>query len=127
VELHRRFNLMPLRLLTRLVWFAAFGFSLAGCIGVVHDSPSAPVVSAQHSVTLAWDASTSLVSGYVVYRATNPAGPFTQLGLTLAGITKYVDVAVVSGQTYFYYTTSFDSANSQSWPSNMVSATIPTP
>jgi uncharacterized lipoprotein YbaY len=118
---------MASRLLTRLVWFAAVGIGLAGCNGLLRESPSSPVVPGQHSVTLAWEASTSPVSGYVVYRATDPAGPFTPLGLTLSGITRYIDVAVASGQTYFYYTTSFDSANVQSSPSNLVSATIPMP
>jgi fibronectin type 3 domain-containing protein len=70
-------------------------------------------------------ASISPVSGYVVYRSTDPNGPYLPLSMTLAGVTQYVDGNVAAGQTYFYYVTAYDSSNVESAPSGTVSATVP--
>ena len=78
-----------------------------------------------HSVTLSWKASTTQVSGYNVYRATNSNGPFSKLNSTLITSTNYVDTVVVSGSTYYYYVTAVDSKGIESSPSNHVSATVP--
>jgi hypothetical protein len=113
------------RLLARCLPFAVLGIALSGCVGQTTAGPAVQVGA--HSVTLTWDASPSPVGGYVVYRATEAYGPFTQLDLTLPGTTQYMDTAVEDGHTYFYMVTSFDTSNQQSVPSNEVSATIPSP
>jgi fibronectin type 3 domain-containing protein len=78
-----------------------------------------------HSVTLNWTASTSVVSGYNVYRSTISGGPYTKLNSTLVVATTYDDTSVQSGQTYFYLATSVDSSNVESVDSTEASATIP--
>ena len=78
-----------------------------------------------HSATLNWVASTSVVTGYYVYRGTVDGGPYTLLTSSpVAGLT-YADTTVQSGQTYYYVTTSVDSSGNQSGFSNQVQATIP--
>ena len=118
-----RFETGPLRLDCRWVLLAVLVFFLDGCAGFTTDVSPTRVVP--HSVMLSWTPSTSTVSGYCIYRATEPSGPFALLSLTLPGTTQYTDTGVETGRTYFYFLTSFDSANVQSVPSNEVSATIP--
>lgn len=79
----------------------------------------------QHSVDLNWDPSTSQVVGYNVYRGTQPGGPFLKINSSPTTATAYSDSTVSSGQTYYYTTTSVDSAGVESKHSNVVSVTIP--
>lgn len=79
----------------------------------------------QHSVSLSWNASTSQVTGYNVYRGSQASGPFTKLNSTLDSATAYTDTSVVSGQTYYYAATSVDANNIESGYSNIATAIIP--
>lgn len=83
------------------------------------------VAATTHCVTLSWTASTSPVAGYTCYRSTSASGPFSVLNSGLISSTSYVDWAVLSGSTYYYYATAIDSQGNESVPSNEVSATIP--
>lgn len=85
------------------------------------------VSAPQHSVNLSWDASTSVVSGYNVYRGTKTGGPYSKLNSSLDALTSYVDMSVSSGSSYYYVTTAVDSAGKESTYSNEVLAVIPTP
>jgi hypothetical protein len=78
-----------------------------------------------HSVGLAWNASTSTVAGYNVYRSTVSGGPYTKINLSLVAVLNYTDSTVQSGATYFYVTTAVDSIGNESTYSNEVSAVIP--
>jgi hypothetical protein len=80
--------------------------------------------TAQHSVSLNWQASASLVSGYFVYRGSS-ASNTSKLFVTAIAATTYADSTVANGQTYFYAVTSVDSNGVESSPSNEVSVTIP--
>jgi len=80
-----------------------------------------------YSVQLTWQASTSNVIGYNVYRSTVSGGPYTQINTALNASTNYVDNTVASGATYFYVVTSVDASNVESTFSNQVSVTVPTP
>jgi hypothetical protein len=111
--------------LTRLLGLAILGLSLSGCSSGSGQATAAPAV-ARRSVTLTWEAGPSPVSGYVVYRLTNPTGSFSRLAITLAGVTQYTDTSVVPGQTYSYFVTSFDSANEEGLPSDASWVTVPT-
>jgi hypothetical protein len=76
--------------------------------------------------TVAWAASSDdiAVTGYNVWRAVNPAGPFTKIA-TVAG-TTYPDEYGVPGQSYFYRVSAFDAAGNESAQSTIagpVSAT----
>ena len=82
-------------------------------------------VQQAHSVALSWNASTSVVSGYNVYRSTVSGSQYNKLNLTLAGSLTYTDSTVVNGTTYYYVTTAIDSNGVESNFSNEVSAFIP--
>jgi hypothetical protein len=96
------------------------------------NSPTAEIVSGtgvnppQHSVALSWNASTSVVIGYNVYRGLTSGGPYTNID-SLDTTTSYTDSTVQAGQTYYYVTTAVDSSGNESAYSNQVSASIPTP
>ncbi len=96
------------------------------------NSPSVETVSGtgqliQHTVTLSWNASTSTVSGYNVYRGTVSGGPYAKLDASLDAATTYADSTVQSGQAYYYVTTAVDSAGAESGYSNQVGVQVPTP
>jgi hypothetical protein len=106
--------------------------SIVGSISMVSNASGSPATVslsgtgvAQHSATLAWDASTSTVSGYNIYRGTVSGGPYTKINASLAAILTYTDSTVQSGTTYFYVTTAVDSSGDESVFSNGASATIP--
>ena len=79
----------------------------------------------QHTVALAWDASTSQVVGYNVYRGIASGGPYTKLTTSVDASTSYTDSSVQSGQTYYYVTTAVNSSNVESAYSNQATAAIP--
>ena len=81
----------------------------------------------QHTVTLSWSASSSVVAGYNVYRGAGSGGPYSLLNSVVDTNTSYVDSTVVSGSKYFYVTTAVDLLGVESNFSNEVSATIPNP
>jgi len=83
------------------------------------------VAPVQHSVALTWNASTSTVSGYNVYRSTVSGSSYTKINPSLVTVLSYTDSAVQSGTTYFYVTTAVDSTGNESVYSNQVSAPIP--
>ena len=95
------------------------------------DSPTTETLTgngtqqSQHSVALSWDASTSQVVGYNVYRGVASGGPYTKLNTSVDASTAYTDNFVQNGQTYYYVTTAVDSRNVESAYSNQVSASIP--
>jgi hypothetical protein len=78
-----------------------------------------------HSVALSWDASTSQVIGYNVYRGTASGGPYNKLNPSATTATAYTDTSVQSGQTYYYVTTAVDSSHVESAHSNQATAAIP--
>jgi hypothetical protein len=79
----------------------------------------------QHSVALSWNASTSQVIGYNVYRRIGSSGSYTKLNPSINTLTSYTDTAVQSGQTYDYVTTAVDASNVESAYSNEAAASIP--
>ncbi|HZT70141.1 MAG TPA: IPT/TIG domain-containing protein [Terriglobia bacterium] len=80
-----------------------------------------------HTVSLAWAASTSSVSGYNVYRSQISGGPYTRINSNLVSGTSFTDSNVQAGNTYFYVTTAVNSSNVESGYSNQATATIPSP
>jgi hypothetical protein len=86
---------------------------------------AAPTPAATHSVQLSWDASSSPVSGYNVYRGGASHGPFTRLNGSLVDALSYKDGTVASGDTYYYVTTAVANSGVESGYSNAAKATIP--
>jgi fibronectin type 3 domain-containing protein len=80
-----------------------------------------------HAAALSWTASTSVVTGYNVYRGTVSGGPYTLLNAPLVILAGYTDNTVLSGQAYFYVVTAVDANNVESAYSNETSAVIPFP
>ena len=84
-------------------------------------------VSSKHSVSLSWNASSStIVAYYDVYRGTVSGGPYTLLGSNIKA-TSYTDSTVQAGVTYYYVTTTVDTAGLESIFSNQFKCTIPSP
>jgi fibronectin type 3 domain-containing protein len=80
---------------------------------------------AAHSVSLQWNASTSTVTGYNIYRSTTSGSGYVKLnGSPLTNLT-YTDGSVSAGTTYFYVATAVDSAGDESTDSNQATAVIP--
>gem|GEM_PF-1714603 len=80
-----------------------------------------------HTVSLAWTASSSNVSGYNVYRSQISGGPYTKLNANLLSGTSFTDINVQAGNTYFYVTTAVNSSNVESGYSNQAQTVIPSP
>ena len=80
-----------------------------------------------HSVSLSWNASTSQVAGYNVYRGDKMGGPYSVINTGLDASTTYTDSGVVAGATYYYVTTAVDSGGDESAYSNEVKAVVPSP
>jgi len=77
-----------------------------------------------YSVHLSWNASTSQVVGYDVYRRTSTT-KYQKINLALVPGTNYTDRTVSPGTTYYYETKAVDSSGQHSLPSNRATAIIP--
>jgi hypothetical protein len=83
------------------------------------------VQQVQHSVALNWNASTSTVSGYNVYRSAISGSGYAKMNTSLVGSLNYTDSTVQSAQTYYYVTTAVDARGAESIYSNEAGAIIP--
>jgi hypothetical protein len=81
----------------------------------------------QHTVSLSWDASTSDVVGYNVYRAAASKGPYTRINPVLDPSITYVDDAIALGQTYYYVATAVNAIGQESGFSNEIKVAIAIP
>jgi fibronectin type 3 domain-containing protein len=79
----------------------------------------------KHSVTLHWDASTSIVVGYNVYRSDKSGGPYKKLNARPIRGISYRDSSVRAGQRYYYVVKSVSSDKEESIASKEISAVIP--
>ena len=128
-------TLSPLRTLTLTAVFSPTGTgSVNGSISIVSNANGSPasvslsgtgVAPVQHSVALTWNASTSTVSGYNVYRSTVSGTGYTKLNSSLVSGLAYTDSSVQNATTYFYVTTAVDSSGNESTYSNEAQAVIP--
>jgi hypothetical protein len=78
-----------------------------------------------HSVALSWQASTSTVAGYNIYRGTTNGGPYSKMNSGLITTLSYTDANVSGATTYYYVSTAVDSAGGESAYSNQATAAIP--
>jgi hypothetical protein len=106
----------------------------SGSISFVNDGATSPVTetldgsggqAGVHSVALNWDASTSSVIGYNVYRGTQSGGPYQLLTTSPQSTTSFTDTTVLTGTTYYYVATSVDSDHVESVFSNQAQAVVP--
>jgi fibronectin type 3 domain-containing protein len=105
-----------------------------GSISIVSNATGSPatvtltgtgVAPVQHSVVLSWNASTSTVAGYNIYRSTVSGSGYVLINTSLVAVLTYTDLTVQSGTTYYYVTTAVDGTGSESVYSNQVTAAIP--
>ncbi len=128
-------TLSPSQNLTLTIQFSpATAGTANGGISIVSNATGSPatvslsgtgVTSVQHSVVLTWNASTSTVAGYNVYRSAVSGSGYIKINSSLVAVLSYTDSTVQSGTTYFYVTTAVDSTGNESMYSNEVSAPIP--
>ncbi len=81
-------------------------------------------VAPQYTVNLSWNPSTSLVTGYNVYRGTT-SGVYTKINSSLDPGTSYADTTVVAGATYYYAATAVNSSGQESTYSTPIQVAIP--
>jgi hypothetical protein len=110
--------------------------SVAGGVTVASNATNSPALVAlsgagvqliSHSATVNWNASTSAVIGYNVYRGSVSGGPYQKINAPLDAATTFTDSTVQAGQIYYWVVTAVSSSNVESIYSSQVSATIPTP
>jgi Abnormal spindle-like microcephaly-assoc'd, ASPM-SPD-2-Hydin/Protein of unknown function (DUF1573) len=128
-------TLTPSQKLTFSVVFSpTVAGSVSGSVTVTSNAAGSPstitlsgsgVVSVPHTVSLSWTASTSVVSGYNVYRTTTSGAGYTKLNGSLVSPVNYTDSSVVNGTTYYYVTTAVDGTGAESSYSNEAVAVIP--
>jgi hypothetical protein len=128
-------TLSPSQTITLVVQFSpTTAGTITTNIGIVSNATGSPatisltgtgVTPVQHSATLTWNASTSSVAGYNVYRSTVSGSGYTKINPSLITGLTYTDSTVQSGTTYFYVTTAVDSSGNESVNSNEVTALIP--
>ena len=81
--------------------------------------------TAVQGVTLNWTSSPTPNSGYNVYRAASPLGPYARLTTSPLRDTSFVDRDVQSGRKYYYVTTAVDSRGAESLFSNEAVVAVP--
>jgi Abnormal spindle-like microcephaly-assoc'd, ASPM-SPD-2-Hydin len=81
--------------------------------------------SSQKAVKLNWEESPVSVAGYVVYRAAEASGPYTQVSSGPVASTEYIDTGLAAGHTYYYVVTAVDANQGESECSAPTSATVP--
>ncbi|MGA9979460.1 MAG: choice-of-anchor D domain-containing protein [Candidatus Sulfotelmatobacter sp.] len=93
------------------------------------DSPTAEALGGKgvepaYTVNLSWDASTSQVSGYNVYRSPSLSGTYSKMNPELDASTAFTDNSVSSGSTYYYDVTSVNSSGVESSPCTPLKVTV---
>ena len=93
------------------------------------DSPTAESLGGKgvepaYTVNLSWDASTSEVAGYNVYRSSTLSGTYSKMNSTLDAATDFTDNTVASGATYYYDVTSVNSSGVESSPCTPLKVTV---
>jgi hypothetical protein len=115
------------------VVFAPTGYgSFTGSVSIESSATNSPAIvslsGSSHAEVLTWNASTSTVVGYNVYRGTQSGGPYgTKMNSSLIPSTTFTDTSVQAGQTLFYVVTAVDSSGVESDYSDQMSATVHSP
>jgi len=105
----------------------------SGSVSFASDAGNSPTVETlngtgtvpTHTVSLSWNASTSNVIGYNVYRGTTNGGPYSKINSVLVAGTQYTDTTVANTTTYYYVARAVDASNHESVNSNQAIASVP--
>ena len=118
----------------QVVFSPASAGSGSGSVAVSSNGGAATVsltgtgAAVPHEADLSWNppaSSSDPVVGYNIYRGSAVNGPFQRLNPSPVSSTTYVDMAVTSGQTYYYKLRSVDAGSNESPDSNEITLTIP--
>lgn len=79
--------------------------------------PAAPTNLVASAVTagqvnLTWSATAPPPSSYRIYRGTSPGGPYAQVGSVAGAMTRFDDLSVTAGITYYYIVRAFETCES---------------
>lgn len=102
----------------------------SGTLSFVSDAGNSPkevltgIGIPPYSVHLSWNASTSQVAGYNVYRREGTS-KYARINSVLVTATQFTDKTVTAGVTYYYETKAVSSSGQESAPSNRATAAIP--
>jgi hypothetical protein len=127
-------TLSPTQTLTFTVQFSPTSAATDnGSVSIVSNATGSPAsvsltgtgVAQSHTVALSWNASTSSVSGYNVYRTKTSGSGYAKVNTSLVGGLNYSDSSVQNSSTYYYVTTAVDSSGTESGYSNEAQAIIP--
>jgi hypothetical protein len=141
-DLSPGFSLSPNQQLTFQVWFRPKSKgSAAGTVSILSanltspesvslsgdgvSSTPPPPPATQHTVHLTWDASSSAVAGYRVYRSTASGNFYNPLFSTPLNALTFDDSTVTNGDTYYYVVTAVDTDGVESSHSNQATANVP--
>jgi len=129
-------TLAPGQFVTLAISFNPSGSGKAnGMVSLTSSTSNSPInlplsgngVIASHFAGLNWDASTSVVVGYNIYRNSATDLSWTRLNSSPVTTTSYTDWDVQSGEFYLYSVKSVSGANAESTFSRTSSVTIPSP
>lgn len=86
--------------------------SLSPCVSATTVITDVPIVSAtatsSSSITVSWS-SVSGALGYYVYRDTSPDGTYSKVGTVSSASTSYTNTGLLSGTTYYYKVSAYNS------------------
>lgn len=86
---------------------------------------AAGVTASPNVVKLNWEEDPASVGGYVIYRSTDPTGPYTRLAAQAVASAEYLDTGLAAGHTYYYVVSSVGADEVESEYSAPISATVP--
>ena len=81
--------------------------------------------SGAHVASLNWQAGSTGILGYNLYRGTTSGGPYSQINSSMLSSNSYSDSAVQAGNTYYYVATELNNSGEESGYSNETQAAIP--
>jgi len=88
--------------------------ALSGAGTTTSTPTSTPSSVSAHSVSLAWNPSSSSVTGYHVYRGTSSGGPYSRISPATIGGLDFSDTTLPASGRYYYVVTALDAAGAES-------------
>ena len=104
---------------------ASLSFASNASDSEVSESVAGSGVAPKQVVMLSWNASTSQVVGYNIYRGHSGGGPYTRINSATDAATTFSDTSVAAGNTYFYVITAVNSKGQESKYSNQAEVVVP--
>jgi Abnormal spindle-like microcephaly-assoc'd, ASPM-SPD-2-Hydin len=105
-----------------------------GVLRVYSNAPDSPLEVAltgtaaemsRQSVSLKWETAEGAESGYFVYRASEPGGPYAKLLTAASPNAEFTDSGLAAGRTYYYVVTSVDGNGVESGYSDEIVVSVP--